>query len=50
MAAEVRRELESKRDALVANYVAKRDALVAELLPKVRGPRLRGTLPLAEQG
>ena len=36
MAADVRRELEEKRDALVANYAAKRDALIAELLPKVR--------------
>lgn len=33
--AEVRQELETKRDALVSNYVAKRDALVAEILPKV---------------
>lgn len=35
-AADVRRELEAKRDALVANYVTKRDALVAEILPEVR--------------
>ncbi len=32
---EVRRELEAKRDALVANYAAKRDALVAAVLPEV---------------
>ena len=32
---EVRQELESKRDALVANYAAKRDALVADILPEV---------------
>ena len=39
-AAGARRELEAKRDALVANYAAKRDAVVAELLPKVRGSSL----------
>ena len=33
--AEVRRELEAKRDALVANYAAKRDALIAKILPEV---------------
>ena len=33
--AEVRRELEAKRNALVANYAAKRDALIAEILPEV---------------
>ena len=34
--AEVRKELEAKRDVLVTNYITKLTELLAELLPKVR--------------
>lgn len=32
----MRRELEAKRDALVASYRAKRDTFLAKILPAVR--------------